>query len=130
MNLIDIIENNKFLKQLYPNGIFNFFVGQCNLDFNDRMRLVLHVRDSPNLEVKKWGKWNENYNIITLELTGALIKGLNVDNWQNNILQKCDFYFKDLGKGTSMLKFYGENWSLEIKLGSLIYQRSSTYIID
>jgi hypothetical protein len=82
-NIIDIIERNKFLKDLFPNGIDNFFIGQIVFAVGDRITLVLHTHNKPNIEVAKWGKWGENYNIlfkgkdwsIELELQSLIFQG-------------------------------------------------------
>jgi len=129
MNILDIVNRNQFLKQLFPNGIDNFFLGQLDLSIDDRISLILHSKTKPNIEIAKWGKWGEDYNIITIELTGHFIRKINVNNWQNNqcelstceILQENDYY---------LITFTGNNWSVEMELQTLIFQRNDTYILS
>ena len=129
MNILDIISRNQFLQQLFPTGIDNFFLGQLDLSIDDRISFILHSKTKPNIELPKWGKWGEDYNIITIELTGQFIRKVNVNNWQNNqcelssceILQENDYY---------LITFRGSNWSVEMELQHLIFQRNSTYILS
>ena len=37
MNILNVIDKNLFLKKLYPNGLFNFYIGRIELNtFNPR----------------------------------------------------------------------------------------------
>ncbi|WP_315047725.1 hypothetical protein [Capnocytophaga sputigena] len=39
MNILNVIDKNLFLKKLYPNGLFNFYIGRIELNtFNPRWR--------------------------------------------------------------------------------------------
>jgi hypothetical protein len=128
MNIIDIISRNQFLRQLFPNGIDNFFIGQINLSIDNRVSFVLHSKDKPSIETPKWGQWDKDYNIITIELIGQFIKKVNVNNWQNNQCDpsSCEIFQEN---DSYTIIFQGNNWDVEIELQSLTFQRSSTYIL-
>ena len=32
MNILNVIDKNLFLKKLYPNGLFNFYIGRIELN--------------------------------------------------------------------------------------------------
>lgn len=128
MNILDIISRNQFLRQLFPNGINDFFIGQLNLSIDDRVSFVLHSKVKPNIEIPKWGQWGKDYNIITIEIIGQFIRKINVNNWQNN---QCELSSYEVSQGDDSYSiiFKGNNWTIEIELQSLTFQRSSTYIL-
>ena len=44
MNILDIIGENLFLKKLYPNGLFNFYIGKIELNTFNRLTLsLIHI---------------------------------------------------------------------------------------
>jgi hypothetical protein len=141
MNIIDIINSNNFLKQLYPNGIQNFFLGKINLTFENRIAFVLHVIDKPAIEVQKWGKWGEDYNIIVLEISNNGLKNVNITDWGNNVGKIClyDIIFDDIENYNIQLDSFNlifknsqnnNPWKVEVRTDSLIFQGASVYIID
>ena len=130
MNLIEVIERNHFLKQLFPSGIESFFIGQVELSCFDRINLTLHTNKQPAIEVKKWGIWGEEYNIVTLNILVTSIKSINIENWQNNLMEICTVHVGEPTGGIINLLFEGKNWKAEMKAGMLTYQNSSVYMIE
>jgi hypothetical protein len=128
MNILDIISRNQFLRQLFPNGIDDFFIGQLSLSIDNRVNFVLHSKNKPNIEIPKWGQWGKDYNIIAIEIIGQFIKKVNVNNWQNNHCEPSSCEISQ-GNDSYTIIFKGNNWNVEIELQSLTFQRSSTYIL-
>lgn len=130
MNILDIIGENLFLKKLYPNGLFNFYIGRIELNTFNRLTIVLHLREKPAINIVKWGEWGQEYNIITTELIGSDIRRIQINNWQNNNQDICDCKIvKIIGDYISLI-FSGRDWSVEIILKSLLFQRNTTYLED
>lgn len=128
MNILDIIGENLFLKKLYPNGLFNFYIGRIELNTFNRLTIVLHLREKPAINIAKWGEWGQEYNIITTELIGSDIRRIQINNWQNNNQDICDYKIvKIIGDYISLI-FSGRDWSVEIILKSLLFQRNTTYL--
>ena len=94
MNLIEVLQNNLFLKQLYPSGINQFSVSKIELNCFNEATIVLNCFDKPNIEVKKWGIWKKNFNIVMIEFSIQFIKKMSITNWENNSGNKCDFLIK------------------------------------
>jgi hypothetical protein len=130
MNILNIIKNNVFLKKLFPNGLENFFIGQLYLNFYDQIDIKLHCTKKPDIEINKWGIWGKDYNIIVIELTGQFIRKLSVVNWQNNNEYLCECEVSKKDNDYYLIVFKGNNWSIEIELQTLIFQRNSTYVIE
>ena len=128
MNILEIIDRNFFLKELYPNGLLNFYIGRIELTAFDRLTIVLHEKEKPTINVTKWGEWGKDYNIVTIELAGCAIRKVNINDWQNNNEEKCDCEVTKTTDECYLLVFSGTTWSVEIKLESLLFQRNTTYL--
>jgi hypothetical protein len=132
-NILDVVRNKVFLDKLYPNGIFNYFIGQVNLGLSSFISITLHVKDKPNIEVSKWGKWGINYNIITIELSSNLAHHIEVSNWENseNSICRNEITKQVIGnEEITNMKFFNDDWHIEIKTTfGLLYQKSSVYIL-
>lgn len=128
MNILEIISNNIFLKKLYPEGLFNFFVGRIEITAFRSFTAVLHMKEKPAINVVKWGQWGVNYDVVTIELTGSITKKLNITNWQNNNGEICNCEVSKTTGGFHLLVFSTATWRVEIEAESLIFQRNTTYI--
>lgn len=128
MNVLNIIERNFFLKELYPNGLSNFYMGRIELTAFDKLTLVLHFRERPAIEVAKWGRWGKDYNIITAELTGCMIKSIEITDWQNNQQELCECEVELTTDDYILLTFRGTDWKVVIELKSLLLQRNTVYM--
>ena len=124
MNIIDCIENNLFLKKIFPDGLEEVLVGQFGLE-EGRFSITLHTRSKPASETAKWGVWGKNYDVIAFELMGGGIKEIEIQNWDA-------FDFAPLAchrSGNELLvELIGSNWSFKLSCAVLVFQRSSTYI--
>lgn len=129
MNLIDIISSNQFLKKLYPDGLNDYFIGRLELSCFDRISIILHCKQRPDINVPKWGIWDIDYNVITIELLGTMINKLNVFGWEKNCEESCQFIINKVNNDYQ-IEFWGKEWKIELELKSIIFQRNSTYILD
>lgn len=130
MNLLEVTERNFFLKQLFPEGVEEFFIGQVELTCFDRITMTLHTFKQPKIGVKKWGEWGRDYNIITLDMLFTNVNKFSIQNWQNNRMDIAIVSIEKNLENKLVLIFEGNQWKLEIEAGVLTYQSSSVYIID
>ena len=128
MNILNVIDKNLFLKKLYPNGLFNFYIGRIELNTFNTLTMVFHLREKPAIDIAKWGKWGKEYNVITAELIGSDIKKIQINNWQNNNQEVCNCKIDKATDDYISLTFSGCDWSVELILKSLILQRNTTYL--
>ena len=90
------------------------------MDWNAFIRVYLQVPQ----------KSLNTFNIITTELIGSDIRRIQINNWQNNNQDICDCKIvKIIGDCISLI-FSGRDWSVEIILKSLLFQRNTTYLED
>lgn len=129
MNIIDIIQRNHFLKQLYPNGISSIAVVSFSTDL---INFVLKIRTDiePAIKTVKWGEWLTDYDAVEIELRNNYIKDIRCSNWWNNTRCNCLIDTQELGNDLIKIKFYSivENWDLEITVHSLIFQGCKVYL--
>lgn len=126
--LINYIQRNYFLKNLFSEGLNSqLFLGKLELRIDDRVYLNIHTKQKPENEIQKWGVWGVNYNVIVIELLGQFLKDVEVKNWQNISTSECELVV-GIEDEIISLQFKGEKWKIKLKLGSLIFQRCSTYL--
>ena len=132
MDLIELIANNVFLKQLFPKGLTEpVFVGQIQLDDTGGMYLGIHTKQKPAIEVSKWGFWNKNYEVIVIKLF-ARCQNLTLNNWIDN--EYGELHIQEISKSESsakafLLSHFSEKSSIELECGILIFQGCSTYAL-
>ncbi|OXX48266.1 hypothetical protein B9J93_05105 [Vibrio sp. V17_P4S1T151] len=126
MNFFSFIRRDEFIKKLFPQGLIDdVYLGQIKLDVEGRMSINVHTKQKPEIEVKKWGKWGENYNVIVLVLNGTGCDNISIDNWASvgysklNIIEDHDSRY---------ISQSGENWKLKIKFEDFIFQHCEVYI--
>lgn len=126
MNFFSFIRRDEFIKKLFPQGLTDdVYLGQIKLDVEGRLSINVHTKQKPEIEVKKWGKWGENYNVIVLVLNGTGCDNISIDNWSSfgysklNIIEDYDSRY---------ISQSGENWKLKIKFDEFIFQHFEVYI--
>lgn len=123
-NIIDCIENNFFLKKVFPEGINEVLVGQFGLD-QGRFCLTLHARVKPAKETPKWGVWGEDYNVIAFEMLGSGISGIEIKNWS-------EFGFATVNcfkcKNDLTIELVDGDWSFKLSCAILVFQKSCAYL--
>lgn len=129
MNIIDIIQRNHFIKQLYPEGIGKLAVVSFSTDL---INFVLKVRTDtkPAIKTAKWGEWLTDYDTVEIELRNNYIKDISCSNWWNNTKCNCLIDIQDIGDDLKKIRFYSiiENWYLEIAVHSLTFQGCKVYL--
>ncbi|MBA0165418.1 hypothetical protein H0255_20005 [Pectobacterium versatile] len=126
MNLLDFVRRKEFLLTLFPDGLIDeVYIGQINLDVNGRVSINVHTRQKPVLEVKEWGVWGRDYNVIVIELNGSGCEGLSVNNWRSVGYQKLEFLE---GDNNNYLYQKSMGWDLKIGFDDFIFQRCNVYI--
>jgi hypothetical protein len=124
MNIIDCIDNNTFLKSIFPAGIEEGLIGQFGLD-QGRFSINIHTKTKPAKPVAKWGVWGEDYNVIVIEMLGTGLMQIDIQNWD-----KYESASITCKKNEMELQLtYGANdWALRLKCRGLAFQKCSTYI--
>ena len=129
MNILDAIVRNTFLKQLYPDGLMKFNIGQLDLQQN-RIKINLHVFDRPFIDIPKWGIWGREYNVVVIELIDSAPQKVNIWNWQNSNTNQCLYEIHRKDENIIHLLFKGDDWSIELETSfGLIFQRCGTYLL-
>jgi len=124
MNIIDCVDNNFFLKKIFPDGVSEALVGQFGLD-QGRFSLTLHTRSKPATETPKWGIWGKNYDVIAFEMLGGGIGEIEVHNWDAFDFAAINC---EMNNNKIVIEVTGSNWSFKLSCTVLVFQRSSTYI--
>jgi len=128
MNLVELVDN-KFLKAIYPNGINgHILIGQISLDIADQVLLSIHVSQSPNKEVAKWGEWGKDYNVIVINVLAQFISKVEIINWQDVNHSLLEIVLKE--NGVYSISSRGSNWNITIDFKSLTFQRCDIYKVN
>jgi hypothetical protein len=137
MNIIDIIDNNYFLKQLYPNGLQKMCLSHIKVDCFKNIAITLQTTENPNIEIKKWGQWGANYNVIAIDITSNMMDDFYISNWGKSKLENCECKIELFKENENShfnniynVIFYTEDWNVKISTKSFTYQESRVYILD
>jgi hypothetical protein len=124
MNIIESIDNNLFLKKIFPEGIGDALIGQFGLD-RGRFSVNIHTHAKPAKETHKWGIWGKNYNVIVIELLGEGLTQIEIQNWDKfeSMLIHCDKNEDDITISSGR-----DDWAFKVCCKSLTFQKCSTYI--
>jgi len=124
MNIIDCIDNNIFLKKIFPYGVHSFLVGQFALD-QGQFSINIHIKSKPAIEILKWGTWGEHYDVIVFEMIGVGIRKIEINNWNGFDFAEATCTEQD---NELTIELSGADWSFSISCLALTYQRGNTYI--
>lgn len=126
MNIIECIDRNTFLKELFPNGLgSDLLIGPIELRFGAQFAMAIHTGMKPVKEVAKWGTWGKSYNIVVIELLGAGLDEFEMRNWSRVDSAAIDCIRSEQKIWISQ---QAENWSLKLSCDGLIFQRCTTYV--
>jgi hypothetical protein len=126
--MIDLIDRNKFLKDIFPEGIGdNVMIGQIGLRLRDRCSVDIHTRQKPSKEVAKWGKWGEDFNVIALELSGSGVEFVSITNFAKMDFGKTFFRKVD---NSIVIDYDNEECQVHLKFRGLIFQQCRTYFAE
>ena len=132
MNIVNLIYHNSFLNELFPNGLEpNVLIGQVDLDRCGRLRLDLHTRQKPSKEIKKWGIWGEDYDVIVIHLHGTALGETHLENWEKadygRISLSHDRIANEQEPDVFTLLYSGESWYVKIQSQGLSFDRCSVH---
>lgn len=126
MNLFSYVTRSEFIKKLFPNGLSeDVYLGQIILDVEGRISINIHTKQKPDIEVKKWGKWGVNYNVVVIGLSGVGCDDISINNWSVSGYSNLKIVEDN---GSKYLSQSGEEWSLKIKFEDFIFQHCEVYI--
>jgi len=126
MNLLDSINNNMFLKTLFPEGLTEkILIGQIGYDVEGRFSINLHTMQKPSIEVKRWGSYGRDYDVIVIKLLGSNVSDFSVTHWR----EICYSHIR-LIKTDNLLKLSAaeENWAFHAVFETIGFQECSTYL--
>ncbi|WP_127560037.1 hypothetical protein [Saccharospirillum alexandrii] len=126
MNLINMISRNKFLKQLYPDGILSEVkLGQLCLDVGGRCSINIHTKKRPTIAVKKWGTWGKDYNTVVIKLLGSQTKDLFASDWS-----KISYSELIVSNESQMITLSqnGSDWRLNLAVSGLVFQSCDVHL--
>lgn len=126
-NIIDIVNKNEFLKRIYPDGLIDIKLGRLSLFIDNKVEFAIHTNQKPAFSPDKWGVWGINYTTIVLLFSGHFLRNIQIQNWQNNKLDNCNFDLSEEENFFSMHVF-GNDWDILLELENIIFQSSSVYI--
>jgi hypothetical protein len=123
-NFVDCVDNNIFLQSVFPSGLGDVLVGQFGLD-EGQFSLNIHVFKQPDREIKKWGIWGVNYNVVVIKLLGAGVDDIAIRNWQSYTSGPLLCWIIE---DRLFINCQPEGRFFEISCSGLIFQSCSTYI--
>lgn len=126
MNLLDILDHKHFLVNLFPEGLDkNLMIGQVSFDFLGNSTVSLHTRQRPAIEVKKWGKWGEAYNVIVVKISSARVKEFSAKNISDALYAGVDV--QQVENGFRLVQ-RTDDWSFDLVCGYLMFDSCSVYL--
>ena len=132
MNIINLVYHNTFLRELFPEGLEpNVLIGQIDLDRCGRLSLSIHTRQKPSKEIKKWGVWGKEYDVISIHLYGTALGTICLENWERadygSISLSHDQIADEQNPDIFTLQYYGESWNVKIQSQGLSFDRCSVH---
>jgi hypothetical protein len=126
MNIIECINRNLFLKNLFPDGLTEDVLrGQLELKSSGTFGLNIHTFQQPSQEIKKWGVRGQDYEVIVIKLLGSGIADIGIKNWKNITYAKLDCQIEN---SWIHLSSSGQFWEVGIYCQSLTFQGCETYL--
>ena len=126
MNIVEMIYNNTFLKELFPEGLESaVLIGQISFDLNKKISLNIHTKQKPMKEIKKWGLWGKDYDVVVIEIYGIACNTTTLNNWDNvaygvlSISEDSDKF---------ILSHSGDSWDIKIQSQVFCFERCHTYL--
>ena len=65
---INCLGGNEFLKMLYPSGLDStIMIKDITISVNGVSEFSFFVKQKPDINVKKWGTWNNEFNCLWIK---------------------------------------------------------------
>ena len=129
MNIIDITRNNSFIKEMYPDGLKDFFIGNVSLGIENSITINLHSKTKPLIKIDKWGKWGDDYNIVVIELSAFLTKKCDIINWQCIDKVPYSIIITRVKDKNHLIEITNNELKIIIETDTFLFQKCETYIL-
>jgi len=127
VDFLGIVQNNNFLNKLFPEGLSEKIgLIRLNIGPDNKASFCLEVTKKPSIEVKKWGEWGKDYNVILLYFYGE-ISDIMVDRF--GLFRGCNLKVSG-SDGLYTTIFYGENVHVEIEFKDIFYEKGIPVFYD
>lgn len=126
MQILELCNNKDFLGRLFPEGLTeDVYLGQIMLSMEGRCVINIHTKQRPAIEIPKWGKWGEEYNVVVIIVSATGCRSIGIDNWQLGYYSPLELV---LSNDKKFLSQKNSEWSLLIEFDSLQFQKCDTYL--
>lgn len=124
VEFVECADRNYFLRSIFPSGLGDVLVGQFGLD-RGQFYLNIHVFEKPDKDIKKWGVWGVNYDVIVINLLGERVNDIKIQNWERFTTAPLLCWFE---KERLFINCQSGDQIFEISCAGVIFQSCSTYI--
>lgn len=121
---------NNFLQKIYPSeSLIGSGFGTLNLDSSGQFLISFHVFSEPVVEIKKWGVWGEDYNVLVVRfiVQGGLKLNIDCDDFSG-------LYVKSLDDCGGIFELVCENDSasqvVKLRFKTALFQGADSYFLD
>lgn len=130
------MDDLKYIFGKFPSELFDFDdfhlakLGKLEIDLYGNYSFTIHISKKPKLEIRKWGLWGKNYNVIVLKYI-ASVKSVSVNveiTGENSPEMFLDG--RELKRSQANLKFFSNDHRscVELSITSATYQGADRYI--
>jgi len=130
MHFFDIVENNGFLTRAFPDGFSrSIILESLDLGGQSRFAFSLLTTERPNIEVKKWGKWETDYNAVLMFFYGKIV---NINIKRFGFPRLCAINSTIMDEDNRYVHFKGDNVEvdLQIEYYNLWYEKGQPVFSD
>ena len=127
MNILDIIYPNPFLSSLFPQGLVGeMLVGGVEFDSGGHSWLTIHTKQRNHSDVKKWGVYGKDYNVIAIKLSVCNLKKISITGWFFAGYLPVEI-IKD-SNDLCVFRQAGKDFSIEIEAEYFSFQSCNSYL--
>ena len=122
------IKEHKFLGDMFPDGICmeNILLGDICMKISGGAVISLHIKDKPEIDVKKWGKWGKNYNTVVINVLLVGVSDICIEGW-DKLDWGCAKEYKECD--IKKLFFNSGECVVSIKYEDIIFQGCDRYLL-
>jgi len=114
MHFFDIVENNGFLTRAFPCGFPRpITLESLDLGGQNRFAFTLLTTEKPNIEVKKWGKWETDYNAVLMFFYGKI---LDIKINRFGFPRECVINSTIIDEDNRYIHFKGDNVDVDLQI--------------
>ena len=122
--------SNKFLQKLYPNELLTGAdIGTLKLDLSGQYGISFHIKNEPEVEIKKWGVWGKNYNVLVVRfiIQGELEIQANCNDFSGlhvKSLMRIDDRFELICEDDIASQF------IKLRFKTALFQGADSYFLE